>query len=242
MISDQSVYIGGNYSFTTDPIISHINYNGATGASTSEYFNLPGHDNTSFFVYGGYNRKIPKIELTTGINWEVDGNTYQNYSNGVLNLTKNYTFNPGLNFSRYKEKSIEFNLSGGPTYTLSSSSLNPNINNNGWGARGNLDVNIYLPAKFQIGTNSNYQYQGPTQSFPHDFNKTLINLSLIRSFGKTDNLKLELWANDILNQNVGFSRNASANLITQNSYTTIKRYFMFTVTYDFTHMAGGSAK
>ncbi len=242
VISDQSVYVGGNYSFTTDPIISHINYDGATGASTSQYFNLSGHQNTSFFVYGGYSRKIPKIELTTGINWEVDGNTYQNYSNGVLNLTKNYTFNPGLNFSRYKEKSIEFNLSGGPTYTLSNSSLNPNINNNGWGARGNLDVNVYLPAKFQVGTNSNYQYQGPTQSFPHDFTKTLINLSLIRTFGKTDNLKLELWVNDLLNQNVGFSRNASANLITQNSYTTIKRYFMFTVTYDFTHMAGGSAK
>ena len=242
VISDQSVYVGGNYSFTTDPIISHISYNGATGASTSQYFNLPGHENTSFFVYGGYSRKIPKIELTTGINWEVDGNTYQNFSNNVLNLTKNYTFNPGLNFSRYKEKSIEFNLSGGPTYTLSNSSLNPNINNNGWGARGNLDLNIFLPAKFQIGTNSNYQYQGPTESFPHDFNKMLVNLSLIRTFGKTDNLKLELWVNDLLNQNVGFSRNASANLITQNSYTTIKRYFMFTITYDFTHMAGGAAK
>jgi len=242
VVSDQSVYMGGNYSFTTDPIIGHINYDTKTGASVSQYFNLPGHQNSSFFLYGGYNRKIPKLELSTGLNLDLNGNTYNNYSNNVLNLTKSYTLSPGLNFSRYKEKSIEFNLSGGPTYTISNSSLNPNINNNGWGARGNLDLTLYLPAKFRVGSYSNYQYQGKTQSFQQDFNKTIVNLFLIRTFGKTDNLKLELWANDLLNQNVGFSRNATANLITQNSYTTIKRYFMFSVTYDFTHMAGGAAK
>jgi hypothetical protein len=40
---------------------------------------------------------------------------------------------------------------------------------------------------------------------------------------------------------VGFQRNASSNLITQNSYTTIKRYFMVSISYDFTKMAGGAA-
>jgi hypothetical protein len=46
----------------------------------------------------------------------------------------------------------------------------------------------------------------------------------------------------LLNQNIGFSRTASSNLITQNSYTTLRRYFMFTIDYDFTRMGGGSPK
>ena len=49
---------------------------------------------------------------------------------------------------------------------------------------------------------------------------------------------MEVKVNDLLNQNVGFSRDANANLITQSNYTTIKRYFMFTITYDFNKMGG----
>lgn len=241
VIGDQSIYIGGNYSFTTNPIINHINYNALTGQSVSQYFNLPGHQTNNFYLYGNYFHKIEKLGFNTGFNVDMNGNTYYSYANDVLNMTKNYTFSPGVNIQKYKEKKISLWLSAGPTYTVSNSSLNPNINNNGWGARGNYGLNIYLPAKFQIGSNGEYQYQGKTESFPQDFSKTLINFTLTRTFGKTDNLKMELRANDILNQNVGFSRNASANLITQNSYTTIRRYFMFTITYDFTHMAGGAA-
>jgi hypothetical protein len=41
---------------------------------------------------------------------------------------------------------------------------------------------------------------------------------------------------------VGFNRNATANLITQNSYNTLKRYFMLTIDYDFNKMAVGTKK
>ncbi len=53
---------------------------------------------------------------------------------------------------------------------------------------------------------------------------------------------VELWGNDLLNQNSGFSRNAQANLITQTTYNTLKRYFMLTINYEFTKMGGGTPK
>jgi outer membrane beta-barrel protein len=162
--------------------------------------------------------------------------------NGALNMTKDYTFNPGINISKYQEKKIDIGLFGGPTYTVGESSLQPNVNNNGWGAQGNLNATIYLPLKFQVGTNSEYQYNGKTESFNQDFSRTLINVFITKTFLKQDNLKVEIWGNDLLNQNAGFSRSASANLITQNSYTTLKRYFMLTISYDFTKMAGGAPK
>ncbi|HEX3387207.1 MAG TPA: outer membrane beta-barrel protein, partial [Mucilaginibacter sp.] len=241
VISDQSLFFGGNYSFTSNPIISHVSYSG-TGVSTSQYFNLSGKETSSFNLWGNANRKIQKIGINIGVNMDANGNVFYNYVNNALNMTKNYTFNPGINFGKYQEKKLDFNLSGGPTYTLSQSSLQPNINNNGWGARAYFNFNIYLPGKFQIGSNSEYQYTAKTQSFPTDFSRVLLNASVTKSFLKTDNLKVEIRANDLLNQNVGFSRDASANLITQNSYTTIKRYFMLAVTYDFSKMAGGAPK
>ncbi|HTK19059.1 MAG TPA: hypothetical protein VL442_06090, partial [Mucilaginibacter sp.] len=69
-----------------------------------------------------------------------------------------------------------------------------------------------------------------------------INAFIIKTFLKNDNLKFTIWGNDLLNQNVGFSRTANANMIVQNSYTTIKRYVMFTIDYEFTKMAGGAPK
>jgi len=63
-----------------------------------------------------------------------------------------------------------------------------------------------------------------------------MNASLIKTFFKADNLKLSLSANDLLNQNSGFSRYAGASIITQTKYNTIKRYFMFSVTWDFNKM------
>ncbi|HEY4196957.1 MAG TPA: TonB-dependent receptor, partial [Mucilaginibacter sp.] len=100
----------------------------------------------------------------------------------------------------------------------------------------------YLPGKFQIGADNNYEYTAKTESFNTDFSKLLINAFIIKTFLKNDNLKFTIWGNDLLNQNVGFSRTANANMIVQNNYTTIKRYIMFTIDYDFTSMHAGTAK
>ena len=147
-----------------------------------------------------------------------------------------------IDINKYKEKKIEIYISGGPTYTISRSSLQPSINNNGVGFAGYSGFTIYLPGKFQIGTNDSYEYTPSTQSFNNDFSKLLINASIVKTFLKNENLKFTIWGNDLLNQNVGFSRTANANMIIQNSYTTIRRYVMFTIDYDFTKMAVGAKK
>jgi len=70
----------------------------------------------------------------------------------------------------------------------------------------------------------------------------LINASLSKTFLKEDNLKLSLSGNDLLNQNVGFSRDINGNFITQSSYTTIKRYFMISLIWDFSKFGGIAPK
>ena len=149
---------------------------------------------------------------------------------------------PQINLGMFKEQKVDLFLSGGPTYTISKTSLQPNVNNNGWGARGDIDGTIYLPGKFEVGTYSTYQYNGATASFHEDFSEFLLNVFITKKFLKNNNLSIELWANDLLNQNAGFTRNAQANLITQTTNNTLKRYFMLTINYDFTKMAVGAAK
>ena len=243
VITDQFFGVYGTYSFISNPIVNHINYDLNTGKSVSEYFNLPGKQTTNFNGGLNFGRKFKDLGgINLGVGLNVNGNTYYNYSNDSLNMSKNYVFNPSLIFSIYKDRKINFYVSGGPTYTISQTSLQPNINNNGWGARADVDGTIYLPGKFQIGTYSNYQYNGATESFHQSFSQVIFNPFIIKTFLKNDNLSVELWANDLLNQSSGFSRVAQGNLITQTSYNTLKRYFMLTINYDFTKMAVGAAK
>lgn len=241
VVSSQYIYLSGNYSYTTNPIVSDVTY-APNGGSVSQYSNLPGRRTSNFGLWGNFDKKIEKLDMNAGIGMNANGNTYYNLVNGALNRTQNYTFNPRVNFSKYKEKKIELYVSGGPTYTISKSSLQPNINNNGSGFRVDGGLAVYLPGKFRIGVDNNYEYTAKTQSFNTDFSKELINASIVKTFLKNDNLKFTIWGNDLLNQNVGFSRTANSNMIIQNSYTTLKRYFMLSISYEFTKMAGGAPK
>lgn len=242
LISGQYIWLFAEYTFTSNPIVNDVTTDYRTGKSRSEYFNLPGKETSRSNLGANFSRKIEKFGFNVGLSMGANGNTYYNMVNGALNQTTNYTFNPRISFSKYEQKKFELNFYGGPTYTLSKSSLQPNLNNNGSGFNADGGFTIYLPGKFRIGTNDSYQYTAPTQSFNTSFSKTLINAFIIKTFLKDDNLKFTLWGNDLLNQNVGFSRTATSNLITQNSYTTLRRYFMFTIDYDFTRMGGGSSK
>jgi hypothetical protein len=241
ILTNQYIFINGNYSITSNPIVSDVTTDVASGKSTSEYFNL-GKQTSSFFLGANFDKKLEKLDMNLGFSMYGSGNVYYNYINDALNKTRSYTFNPAFSLNKSKEKKYDFYLSGGPTYNISESSLQPQVNNNGAGFRADGQFNIYLPGKLQIGMNNSYEYTAATESFNQDFSKVLLNAFIIKSFLKSESLKLELWGNDLLNQNVGFSRTATSNMITQNSYTTIKRYFMLSISYDFTKMGGGAPK
>ena len=102
-----------------------------------------------------------------------------------------------------------------------------------------MDGTIYLPGKFQVGTYSDFQYSAATSSFHQSYSRTNLSVFIIKTFLKEDNLMVELWGNDLLNQQSGFSRVAQNNVITQTISNTLKRYFMLTINYDFTKMAAG---
>lgn len=242
VISGQSIGIYGSYSFTSNPIISNVKTDVETDKSVSQYVNLTNKTPFNFNFSGYYDKKISGIDLNAGIRLSGNGSTSYSISNDVLNKTKYNTYSAQLNFSKYKEKKYDFYASFGPSYTFSNSSLLTNVNNNGRGFRADGNVNFYLPGKFQIGSDVEYQYTAKTQTFNQDLKKTLLNASLVKTFFKNDDLKLALTANDLLNQNVGFSRTVQGNYIQQDSYTTIKRYFMFTVTWNFNSMNALSAK
>ena len=240
VLTSQSVFINGGYTFISNPIVSSLTTD-TTGKTISQYVNVK-RDQSNYYLNADVGRKIDKLDLNADVGFNFNGSNAYDLSNGVLNDTRSDTYGAQLRFSKYTEKKFEFSIGAGPNYTVSGSSLQPAVNNNGPGFDGNYYFNIYLPGKFQVSSDGNYQYRGKTETFNTNFYRTILNASVSRTFLKEDNLKITAAANDLLNQNVGFNRTVSGNFITQNTYTTIRRFFMLSITYDFTKMGGAPGK
>lgn len=241
VLSDRSFYGYFSYNFTNNAIVDNT-VTDAAGKSTFQSINLQNVTPQGFFMYSSYGQKIPNTEFKFHVGMDMGSNAYYNMINNELNKTSSKSFGPSIGFSRFVVKKYSFNISFNPAYTTSESSLQKQINNNGWVYNARFYANVTLPHKFVIGLNGTYLFQQKTQSFTEDFDRMLVSTTFTKSFFKAENLKLQLSGNDLLNQNVGFSRRATSNMITQNSYTTIKRYAMFSVIYDLSKMGGSTAK
>lgn len=239
VLTNQSIWLNASYSFTANPIVSDVSTDALTGRSTYRSVNINDKMATNFYAYAQTSRKIKGIDLNAGISLSGNGSSSYNYINQELNNTKNYSYNLGINLNKYVEKKYSFYINSGPTYNVSRASIGSFGNSDGWGWNGYASGNVQLPAKFEITTDAQYEYRGTTQTFNETFSRFLWNASLTKKFFKSENLKLMMTVNDILNQNVGFNRTAYNGNITQSSYTTIRRYFLFSVIWDFNKMGGG---
>ena len=241
VLTSQSMYFGVYGGFTANPIVSDVVTDALTGKSTFRSVNIGDKLPSNFGLYGNFGRKIKPLDLGVNLGADVSLNSSYNFINGALNNTENQSYSVSLGLSQYKNKKYSFNVRFGPSYDISTTSVNKFGNSKAWGANGRAYAEVQLPAKFEISTDANYVYNGKSQTFAKSFERLLWNASFAKKFFKAENLKAQLTVNDLLNQNVGFDRSAYNGNITQSSYTTIRRYFLFSVIWDFTKMGGGAS-
>jgi len=232
VISGQSIFINGSISNVFDDIVNNTTTT-ATGTNTTQYVNLTNKDPYRYNIYTGLGRKIKPIDTYVGLDLGTNGNVSYSYINNALDQANSHTYSVGLEIQKYVEKKYDFYVNGGPSYTFSTMSLQPNINNNAAGFRTNGNVDVFLPLKFGIGSNANYTYTAKTEALSAQY-QTIWNAYVFKTFLKDDKLKISLSVNDLLNQNTNFSRGISGNTTTQSISTGIRRFFMFSVVWNFT--------
>lgn len=241
IITAESIYANLYYNFSPNSIVNSTLTDG-NGKSTYQPINLEGKTPSNFGLYMNYRRKIDFLGLNVGANGSFNGSTNYSMINEAFNTTKNMNYRLGLSLSKREAKKYSISLDAGPNYTNSKVSLDTRSNNSGWGANGDLSIDIYLPGKIEINTNGDYEYRGKTPALQQKFERLLWNAAISKKFFKEEDLMLKFSGNDLLNQNTGFNRSANANLITERRYNTIQRYFMLSLIWDFNKMGGSTAK
>ncbi|HLS95379.1 MAG TPA: outer membrane beta-barrel protein [Sphingobacterium sp.] len=181
--------------------------------------------------------KKHKVRGSLGLNGTY--NNYFNYINEDLSENNNFDFSFSLDFYKGTKKGLDFSLEFSPGYSVLKNSLQPNLNSNGFTYNSRMNLEYYLPWKVRLYSNMDYTYQAPTAVFDEKIERLLWRPGVSKKFLKDESLALEVFVNDVLNQNIGFSRQQNASTLVQDRYNTIARYFMLKVSWDFTSMKGG---
>ena len=231
MLSERYIWMSVSYNFTQNNIGTSY-YVDSFGRRVNQAVNLNG--NRSFYSNLNYNYKIKKIDTRIGFNGQYNYNRNLSIVNNELNITNSSNSTFGIYIGKTKEKKYEFNLSGSATYTSSQSSIQQSITTQYWTFDINPNFDIFLPKKFQIHSDCDFNLRQKTPVFTTNNNVIKWNAWFGKKFMKNDALLIKVIGNDLLDQNIGFSRSVNSNFISQNTYSTIRRYFMLSVVWNFT--------
>lgn len=201
------------------------------------------------YVYGGYFFDLIKkqqIKMNLGLNANLN-----NYYNKIKDLSdvnnpkdfeenKNisYSFGTDIGFQKNTTKGFDFYLNFNPGYRVLKTTLNPELNSEGFTFDSYGRFTYYLPAKIQLTGELNYEYEAATKSLPTDFSRLKFSPGISKKFLKNESLIASFYVNDVFNQNVGFSRSQSGQAITQQRFNNIARYYMLKLSWEFTSMKG----
>ena len=240
VISGQQFFINGNISNTINAIVNNTTTS-TTGQNTIQYVNLSNKTPFNYYFYTSFSRKVKPFDVSVGLNLSTNGNESYSYINNALDQAKSFTYSGGLSFSKYVQKKYDFFVNGGPSYTFSTLSLQPASNNNAAGFRSSGRFDLYLPLNFGLGSDVRYTYNAKTQTFDAEY-LTIWNAYVYKTFLKDEKLKISLSVNDLLDQNTNFSRSVLGNTSMQTTTSGIRRFFMLSLTWDFTKFGTIPAK
>lgn len=231
VLKDRFIWISASYSFIQNNISSSY-YVDSFGRRVNQAVNLNGNRNFSANI--DYSIKIKPIDTRLGFNGNYNYNRNLSIVNNTFNTTNSDNYTLGMNIGKSKEKKYDINLSGSATYTSSQSSIQASISTKYWTFDIDPNFDIFLPLKFQIHSDCDFNIRQKTPVFNTNTNVIRWNAWIGKKFLKKDALLIKIIGNDLLDQNIGFNRSVNSNFITQNTYSTIRRFFLLGVTWNFT--------
>jgi hypothetical protein len=199
----------------------------------------PVNASSVYNLFGTLNTGFTLKKLKTRI--EIGGNVFRgqnkNFINRKENLINSTAYAPRMSLSYSYKEMFDITATARWSYNVVSYSAFPMLNNKYWQKEFNVEANANLPKGFSLNTElTNITNTGRAQGFNQ--NNTIWNASIAKSLLKAKRGELKFSVNDILNENVGISRNVNQGFVEDVRVTTLKRYFLVGFTYNLNRPAG----
>lgn len=230
------VYAAANQ--TSNPIVLALT-NDPSGRYIYQYQNLSSRNNTTLNYGLFYGSRIkPLWDIQTNHVLSITNITSYSLVNQEINQLRADVYAYQLSLNKELPQKISFGVENTVSYNTNVSSLQKQFNNNYWSNTLEGNATVYFLKNFEVNSSVGYLWQQQSASFPTSFNRLIWNAYVGRSFGKNKDFLFKLSAHDLLNQNTGFSRAAAQGNISQNTFTTIRRYFMASLVWNFNNFGG----
>lgn len=205
----------------------------AAGATVYQTLNYTDGNSSNFTTTAAYITTIPSLNMN--VNYGLSFSNIIDYylSNSLLNKRNTQVYSARLYFFKYLLKKYNVILNLRPSYLASKAKYDQQFNNSGFALTVDGSATAYFLKTWAITAKVDYNYQAKTDAFREDLHRFLLNTSLSKKFFEKQNVKLSLSVNDLLNQNKGFTRTANGTILTQTNFSTIKRYGLLSLTWDF---------
>lgn len=235
VLSGQYMYAGGGFNLTNNDIVNSQSID-EKGINRTQYVNTNG--NWNGYMWAGYSSKYKPLDLRIRLNGNLNLSRGNNFVNGLKNTTTANNYTVGVSIDKdWKKKDKDFaGVSIGPdiSYQDNHSTIST-YTTSYWSASISANAYTELFWKLNIKTNLDWDLRETTPVFTTNNNVIRWNASLTRKFLKGDKLELRASIRDILNQNLGYNRNASNYTITETRYNTIRRHGLISLIWNFTN-------
>ena len=200
--------------------------------NTLQYVNVKGNYNTNGYINIG--AKLGKTDMNIGLSLDGNSSHVNNLVNGQTNTSNNSNFTAGPDLRYEKEDKFEFSFNPGITYNINRSTININSVDY-WVFNGGFRGDVQITKRLEVNSTVDVMIRQATAVFTSNNNVVKWNAYVSMKFLKKSDLELRASVFDILNQNIGYTRTAQGNMVTQNNYNTIRRYGMLSLIWNFTH-------
>ncbi len=232
-LSDNYIWSYCNYSVTNN---AFTQFNSIDSLGRNVYKTVNVNGNKSLRVDFNYNFAIgsgkKKIQLSFGPNMEY--NRYIDFVNGFKNINNNMSYGIRIQVYKYVEDKYNFNIGPNLDFNNTSSSINNSSNTHFWSLGGWGEASVYLKKSLSVNTNANINFRQKDPRLTKNNNYIRWNADIKKYVYKKE-LSLKFGINDILNQNRGYENNFSTYKFTESYFNTLKRYWLLTFTWEFTH-------
>ena len=239
VLTDRGIWANIWSSFTSNDISTSNNVD-TTGRTIHQYVNVSG--TWSVNEYLSYSFKWKKPDLRFNLHSSANQNSNSSVVNGLTNDTRSGTWSLGSGIYKSKEKKYVLGVDFNASYTTSNSSINTGVVTQYWTYEIQPNADLFLPLRFQLHADADINLRQKTTIFPNNNNVVLINAWAGKKLLAHDALLIKIAVNDLLNQNIGFNRTVNSNFISQNTYSTIKRFAMLSVVWNFAKAGSAPAK
>ena len=240
-------WLGVNFNYNIQQnAITNFNTIDATGKRTYYPVNVNGNSNWNF--WGSYEKSNGEKKLGYALEMNGNGAHYISFirvkgvTTQITTVSNNFQITPGLRL----DVPDKYNFTVGPTlgYNTSKSSPTNNSNINYFTYGGRAEGYIVLPWKLELQSDVNADLRQRIDAFDASTNTNLIvwNAALSKKVFKKNTGKISFIANDILDENKGFTRSINNTFIQDDRFQRISRYFLLKFEWSFNKMPGGEAK